>query len=79
MLLKSPRQEAFAAAVDQWKTDGVPDIPRAWIIQTAKYKAIDRIRRQSRFQEKLESYAELFTVRKSRTTTWKRFLTIDCD
>jgi RNA polymerase sigma-70 factor (ECF subfamily) len=52
-------QEAFAAAVDQWKTDGVPEIPRAWIIQTAKHKAIDRIRRQNRLQEKLESYAEL--------------------
>jgi RNA polymerase sigma-70 factor (ECF subfamily) len=52
-------QEAFAAAVDQWKTEGVPEIPRAWIIQTAKHKAIDRIRRQSRLQEKLESYAEL--------------------
>jgi len=52
-------QEAFAAAVDQWKTGGVPDIPRAWIIQTAKHKAIDRIRRQNRLQEKLESYAEL--------------------
>ena len=52
-------QEAFAAAVDQWPRDGVPEVPRAWIIQTAKYKAIDRIRRQSRFQEKLESYAEL--------------------
>jgi len=52
-------QEAFAAAVDQWRTDGVPEIPRAWIIQTAKHKAIDRIRRQNRFQQKLESYAEL--------------------
>jgi RNA polymerase sigma-70 factor (ECF subfamily) len=52
-------QEAFAAAVDQWRQDGVPEIPRAWIIQTAKHKAIDRIRRQNRFQEKLESYAEL--------------------
>ena len=52
-------QEAFAAAVDQWRTDGVPEIPRAWIIQTAKHKAIDRIRRQNRFQEKLESFTEL--------------------
>ena len=52
-------QEAFAAAVDQWKTEGVPDIPRAWIIQTAKYKAIDRIRRRTRLQEKLESYKDL--------------------
>ena len=52
-------QEAFTAAVDQWKTEGVPDVPRAWIIQTAKYKAIDRIRRRTRFQEKLESYKDL--------------------
>jgi RNA polymerase sigma-70 factor (ECF subfamily) len=49
-------QEAFAAAVDQWPTSGVPEFPRAWIIQTARHKAIDRIRRQGRFQEKLESY-----------------------
>jgi RNA polymerase sigma-70 factor (ECF subfamily) len=51
-------QEAFTAAVDQWRTEGVPEFPRAWIIQTAKYKAIDRLRRQARLKEKLESYAE---------------------
>jgi RNA polymerase sigma-70 factor, ECF subfamily len=49
-------QEAFAAAVDQWPTSGVPEFPRAWIIQTARHKAIDRMRRQGRFQEKLVSY-----------------------
>ena len=49
-------QEAFAAAVEQWPTSGVPEFPRAWIIQTARHKAIDRMRRQGRFQEKLESY-----------------------
>jgi RNA polymerase sigma-70 factor, ECF subfamily len=51
-------QEAFVAAVDQWPNDGVPEIPRAWIIQTAKHKAIDRLRRQHRLQEKLETYVE---------------------
>jgi RNA polymerase sigma-70 factor (ECF subfamily) len=51
-------QEAFVAAVDQWRTDGVPEYPRAWIVQTAKHKAIDRLRRRTRFQEKLETYAE---------------------
>lgn len=50
-------QEAFAAAVDQWREAGVPDSPPAWIIQTARHKAIDRIRRQTRFKEKVESYA----------------------
>ncbi len=50
-------QEAFAVAVDQWSTDGIPDSPAAWIIQIAKHKAIDRLRRRMRFQEKVESYA----------------------
>lgn len=49
-------QEAFAAAVDQWRVSGVPEFPRAWIIQTARHKAIDRIRRQTRFAEKLDAY-----------------------
>ena len=39
-------QEAFAAAVDQWPVSGVPDSPPAWIIQTARHKAIDRLRRR---------------------------------
>ena len=51
-------QEAFAAAVDQWKASGVPDAPRAWIIQTARHKAIDRIRRQGRYAEKLALYTK---------------------
>src|SRR5213596_3794695 len=50
-------QEAFAAAVDQWRAHGVPEFPRAWIIQTARHKAIDRLRRRTRFEETLESYA----------------------
>ena len=49
-------QEAFAAAVDQWEASGVPAAPRAWIIQTARHKAIDRIRRQGRYAEKLALY-----------------------
>jgi RNA polymerase sigma-70 factor (ECF subfamily) len=50
-------QEAFAAAVNQWQTSGIPDLPRAWIIRTARYKAIDRLRRRTRLTEKLEWYA----------------------
>ena len=49
-------QEAFAAAVDQWRTSGIPEFPRAWIIQTARHKAIDRIRRLTRYKESLKSY-----------------------
>jgi RNA polymerase sigma-70 factor (ECF subfamily) len=58
-LAEEAAQEAFAAAVDQWRDSGVPDFPRAWIVQTARHKAIDRIRRQASFEEKLDSYAAL--------------------
>ena len=47
-------QEAFAAALDQWAVTGVPESPRAWIVSTARHKAIDRIRRQTLFAEKLQ-------------------------
>jgi RNA polymerase sigma-70 factor (ECF subfamily) len=50
-------QEAFSVAVGEWRRSGVPDSPRAWIIQTARHKAIDRIRRRVRFEEKLHIYA----------------------
>src|SRR5438445_8189940 len=56
-LAEEATQEAFAAAVDQWRTGGIPNSPAAWIIQTARHKAIDRLRRQTRFNEKIESYA----------------------
>src|SRR5215217_2277749 len=54
-LAEDAAQDAFTAAVDQWPSEGIPDSPRAWIIQTAKHKAIDRLRRQTRLQEKLEA------------------------
>src|SRR5216117_3227303 len=57
-LAEEAAQEAFAAAVNQWRASGVPEFPRAWIIQTARHKAIDRLRRRTRTREKLESYAE---------------------
>ena len=52
-------QEAFTAAVDQWRVSGVPESPRAWIIQTARNKAIDRIRRKANFEEKVVPYLTL--------------------
>jgi RNA polymerase sigma-70 factor (ECF subfamily) len=47
-------QEAFTAALDQWPTSGVPGSPRAWIVQTARHKAIDRLRRSTLFSEKIQ-------------------------
>jgi len=54
-LAEESAQEAFAAAVHQWREEGVPEFPRAWIIQTARHKAIDRIRRQTNLAQKLEA------------------------
>jgi RNA polymerase sigma-70 factor, ECF subfamily len=56
-LAEEAAQEAFAVAVDQWRASGIPAVPRAWLIQTARHKAIDRIRRRARFAEKLDRYA----------------------
>src|SRR6202022_732312 len=53
-LAEEAAQEAFTAAVDHWPSSGVPEFPRAWIIQTARHKAIDRLRRQANLAEKLE-------------------------
>ena len=53
-LAEESAQEAFTAAVDQWEGSGVPEFPRAWIIRTAQNKAIDRLRRQTRFTENIE-------------------------
>jgi RNA polymerase sigma-70 factor (ECF subfamily) len=56
-LAEEVAQEAFAAAVDQWRASGIPDSPRAWIVQTARHKAIDRLRRQVRFTKAVQSLA----------------------
>jgi RNA polymerase sigma-70 factor, ECF subfamily len=44
--------EAFSAALEQWRRDGVPDNPRAWVIATARNKAIDRLRRRASFDSR---------------------------
>src|ERR1700678_1484470 len=55
-------QDAFTAAVDQWETCGIPQTPAAWLIQTARHKAVDRIRRQRRYAEKLAEVGGLFRI-----------------
>jgi RNA polymerase sigma-70 factor (ECF subfamily) len=42
--------DAFAAAMEQWGRDGVPQNPRAWLISAGRFKAIDRMRRNTRFK-----------------------------
>jgi RNA polymerase sigma-70 factor (ECF subfamily) len=53
-LAEEAAQEAFAAAVVQWPETGIPAHPRAWIIQTARHKAVDRLRRRASYAAKLQ-------------------------
>jgi RNA polymerase sigma-70 factor (ECF subfamily) len=50
-------QEAFAAAMQQWPVEGLPKNPRAWLVSTARFKAIDRLRRDARM-DSLEDLVE---------------------
>jgi RNA polymerase sigma-70 factor, ECF subfamily len=47
-------QEAYAVALEKWSFEGTPANPRAWLISTARHKAIDRLRRERRFERKAE-------------------------
>jgi RNA polymerase sigma-70 factor (ECF subfamily) len=51
-LAEEAMQEAFAVALEQWPERGVPANPRTWLISTARNKAVDRLRRQARFEKK---------------------------
>jgi RNA polymerase sigma-70 factor (ECF subfamily) len=50
--------DAFAAAAEQWPGEGIPANPRAWLVSTGRFKAIDGMRRRSRFDSSLEQAAE---------------------
>jgi RNA polymerase sigma-70 factor (ECF subfamily) len=46
--------EAFAAALESWPKTGIPESPRPWLISTARFKAIDNMRRRARFDGSTE-------------------------
>ena len=48
-LAEDAMQDAFKTALEQWSEKGIPSNPRAWLVSTGRFKAIDRIRRQSKF------------------------------
>ena len=49
-LAEEALHDAFRAALEQWPRDGVPANPRAWLVSTGRFKAIDAIRRRTRFE-----------------------------
>jgi RNA polymerase sigma-70 factor, ECF subfamily len=52
-LAEEALHEAFAAAVEQWTRDGVPKNPYSWLVSTGRFKAIDNLRRRTRFDTSL--------------------------
>ncbi|TLX57646.1 RNA polymerase subunit sigma-24 [Stutzerimonas nosocomialis] len=57
-LAEEALHEAFIAAVEQWPRDGLPANPRAWLVSTGRFKAIDGLRRRARFDASLAALAE---------------------
>jgi RNA polymerase sigma-70 factor, ECF subfamily len=61
-LAEDAMQDAFAAALHQWSSEGIPANPRAWLVNVGRHKAIDRLRRHMRFLAKRrEIEAELLS------------------
>jgi RNA polymerase sigma-70 factor (ECF subfamily) len=57
-LAEDALNDAFAAALETWPREGLPDNPRAWLVSAGRFKAIDRLRQRARFSTPLESLAE---------------------
>ncbi|MEM6353694.1 MAG: sigma-70 family RNA polymerase sigma factor, partial [Cyanobacteria bacterium P01_D01_bin.14] len=56
-LAEEALQDAFAAAAEKWPQQGVPTHPRAWLVSTGRFKAIDTLRRRTRFDASLADLA----------------------
>lgn len=56
-LAEEAMHDAFASAVEKWSSEGVPDNPRAWLVSAGRFKAIDTLRRRTRFDASLEEIA----------------------
>ncbi|MDF3014772.1 MAG: polymerase subunit sigma-24, partial [Cellvibrio sp.] len=69
-LAEEALQDAFAAALQQWPVDGVPHNPRAWLVSTGRFKAIDHIRRRARFNTSLDDVAEELEEMASAAEEW---------
>ena len=62
--------DAFAAAVEQWARDGVPANPRAWLVSTGRFKAIDGMRRRVRYDASLTDLAKQLESSTSDAEQW---------
>ena len=70
-------QEAYAVALQKWPSDGTPANPRAWLISTARHKAIDRLRRDQRFERKSEEIAKSVEIAARPEGDWEEEMFAD--
>jgi RNA polymerase sigma-70 factor, ECF subfamily len=70
-LAEEALHDAFTAAVERWPRDGVPANPRAWLVSTGRFKAIDAIRRRARFNEALPELAQRFDASTEDAALWE--------
>src|SRR5271169_1745956 len=70
-LSEEAMHEAFAAALTLWPKSGVPDNPRPWLISTARFKAIDTLRRRARFDASQDELVRYLEAQSSATESYK--------
>ena len=69
-LAEEALHDAFTAALDQWPREGVPNNPRAWLVSTGRFKAIDAMRRRARFDASLAALADRLDSTTSDAAEW---------
>ncbi len=62
--------DAFTTALEKWPREGVPDNPRAWLVSTGRFRAIDGIRRRARYDDKLAEIANELQARTNESAEW---------
>ena len=67
-LAEEALHDAFAAAVQQWARDGIPQNPRAWLVSTGRFKSISEMRKRARFDASLSELAERLEAAARDTT-----------
>jgi RNA polymerase sigma-70 factor (ECF subfamily) len=70
-LAEEALHDAFAAAIQQWPKDGIPDNPRAWLVTTGRFKAIDSMRRRARFDASVGELARRLDAESTAPVEWE--------
>ena len=70
-LAEEALHDAFAAAIQQWPEDGIPANPRAWLVTTGRFKAIDSMRRRARFDASVSEFARRLDTESAALVEWE--------